>query len=200
MKFLIFILPIFFITNILYGQSVNNAIKKGNDAYKKGDYKAAQENYQEALKREPGNEAAHFNLGNARKRLKSAVDAEKQYDEIIETTTDASLKAKAYYNKGLSLIEQQKIKEAIDAFKQSLILSPTDNDARENLQKAMNAQQKQNQQKQSPQPKQNKQPQNKNKLTAQKAEQYLQQLRDQEKRLQSELQKKAVNEQPDIDW
>ncbi len=188
-----------FSAGFLQAQQANNAVKKGNDAYKKGDYKTAQENYADALHIEPGNEAARFNMGNALQKQNSTADAEKEYDEIISKTNDASLKGKAYYNKGLSLIARQQLIEAIDAFKQSLMLSPADNDTRENLQKALNELQQQQKQNQ-PQQKNNQPQQNKSKLTQQKAEQYLQQLREEEKRLQKELQKKPDDEQTDMDW
>lgn len=186
---------------ISFSQNNNNIIKKGNDAYKKGDYKTAQENYLQALSTDPKNYTARFNLGNAQQKQNNAMASEKQYDEIIATGKDSSLISNAYYNKGLSLIAQRKLVEAIDAFKKSLLLSPLDNDTRENLQKAMN-ELKQQQQKQNPQPQnQNKTPKpSDSKLNKQKAEQYLQQLRDEEKRLQKELQKKSNSNQPDQDW
>ena len=201
MKFFIAILSLVFGIQILFAQTANNAVKKGNDAYKKGDYKTAQENYLQALTADPKNNAARFNLGNAQQKQNNADAAEKQYDEIITNAVDSSLMSSAYYNKGLSLIAQKKLIDAIDAFKKSLLLSPGDNDTRENLQKAMN-ELRLLQQKQNPQPqKQNKQPkQNDSKLNQQKAEQYLQQLRDQEKKLQKALQKKSTNNQPEEDW
>ena len=201
MKFFIAILSLVFGIQILFAQTANNAVKKGNDAYKKGDYKTAQENYLQALTADPKNNAARFNLGNAQQKQNNADAAEKQYDEIITNAVDSSLMSSAYYNKGLSLIAQKKLIDAIDAFKKSLLLSPGDNDTRENLQKAMN-ELRLLQQKQNPQPqKQNKQPKkNDSKLNQQKAEQYLQQLRDQEKKLQKALQKKSTNNQPEEDW
>lgn len=186
---------------VLSAQNYNSVIIKGNDAYKKGDYKTAQLNYQQVLKTNPSNLPAMFNLGNTLQRQKNAGDASKQYDAVIAASTDSSIKSKAYYNKGLSLIAQQKLTEAIESFKQSLLLSPTDNDTRENLQKAMNDLRQQQQKQSSQQQPQNKKQQPKeNKLTQQKAEQYLQQLSDEEKRLQKELQVKQQSTEQQQDW
>ena len=129
---------------------------------------------------------------------------EPKISKISEATSDNDFKAKAFYNKGLTMIKYQKLPEAIEAFKQSLILNPEDNDTRENLQKAIEElkrqqhqqpQQKPDQQKKPPPPK----PQNK---TANKdvMEQKFDELRDKEKQLQKLLQKKSNDNQPDKDW
>lgn len=195
-------------------QPGNGLVKKGNDEYKKGNLKSATDSYRKALVKDKNNKAAQFNLGNALEKQSQAADAEKEYNELLNSNADNDLKSKASYNKGLSLIQQKKMQEAADAFKQSLKVNPEDNDARENLQKVLNEikkqQQQQNQQQQKKEQKkqqedqkqqQQQQPQNKTKLSAQKAEQLLNQLRDKEKQLQNQLQKQKPNtQQQEKDW
>ncbi len=178
---------------------------------KKKDYKTAYNNYLKATEQDSNNSIAQFNLGNSLQKQNESVKAEKVYDELAASASSTNLKSKAYYNEGFSLIQQKKIADAINAFKQSLRLLPEDDEARENLQKALNElkqQQQQNQpqqnqkkqqqqQNQSPPPSQPKQ----NKLTPQRAEQLLSNLREQEKQLQKQLQKqKLPNDQQEKDW
>ncbi|MGI8951842.1 MAG: tetratricopeptide repeat protein [Chitinophagaceae bacterium] len=194
-----------------HAQNANNLIKIGNDAYKKGDYKNAVTQYQKALQQDAKNNIAKFNLGNALQKQNQFAESEKEYDEIAKNSTDENLQANSYYNKGVSLVQQKKLPEAITAFKQSLKLSPTDDSARENLQKALNdlKQQQQNQSQNNQQKKQQKQnqqkqkqqPQDKNPLSKQRAEQLLSNLRQQEKELQKKLQQqKTTTGQPEKDW
>ena len=189
----------------VFSQNGNNFVQNGNDAYRKNDYKTAVEQYQKALHKEPGNIAAKFNMANALLRQKDAAGATKQYDDILTTTNDQSLKAKTFYNKGLASIQQQKLDDAIAQFKQALNLAPEDNDIRENLQKALNEKRKkdeQNQQKNKQQPKKDQpKPQQKEKpANKQLMEQKFNELRNQEKQLQKQLQRKPVDNQPEKDW
>ena len=192
-----------FIFCSLHAQDVNRTIKQGNDAYKKGDYKDAASLYRTALGKDSKNAAAKFNLGNALDKQSDPVYAEKYYDDVASSTTNASLKAKSVYNKGVAEAQQQKLPEAIESFKQALTLTPEDDEARENLQKAINDLKKQQQQQQ-PQPnksKQKQQPQQKNKMpNPQMMEQKFNELRDKEKQLQKMLQQKPNQSQPDKDW
>ncbi|MEP6466246.1 MAG: tetratricopeptide repeat protein, partial [Parafilimonas sp.] len=56
---------IFFLyATVLSAQQVNNFIQKGNDAYRKGDFDVAVENYKNALRKAPDNNTARFNLAN----------------------------------------------------------------------------------------------------------------------------------------
>lgn len=187
-----------------FAQKVNSIIKSGNDAYKKGDYKNAEKFYKEALEEDNDNLFAQFNLGNALLKQNNIIEAAKYFSKASEAASDNDFKAKVFYNKGLTMIKYQKLPEAIDAFKESLLLDPEDNDTRENLQKAIEElkkqqhqqpQQKPDQQKKPPPPK----PQNK---TANRdlMEQKFDELRDKEKQLQKLLQKKSNDNQPDKDW
>jgi len=189
---------------LLEAQEVNVIVKDGNDAYKKGDYKNAAEFYKKVLGKDAKNSTAKFNLANALQKQSNFTDAEKYYEEAADIS-DAGLKAKALYNKGLSQVQQQKLTEAVEAFKQSLTLAPDDNDTRENLQRAINelkkkqqSQPQQQDKKDQPKPKQDKN--NNKKPNKEMMEQKFNELRDKEKQLQKMLQKKINMEQPDKDW
>jgi Ca-activated chloride channel homolog len=203
MKYFIPILLLLF-GSTLFAQKANNEIEKGNEAYKKGELKTAVENYKNALRKEPENNTARFNLANALQRENETQQSKKRYDEIIANADINSLKSESNYNKALAFIKEKDLQNAITSFEESLKENPSDDDARENLQKAMNdlkKQQQQNQpqnqkQKQQRNPKQQKQPAvNKDML-----EQKFNELRNQENQLQKKLQSKNNTTQPEKDW
>lgn len=190
-------------------QTANATIQKGNEAYKKGDFTTAYSDYLKATEQDPNNVAAAFNLGNSLIKTNKASDAVVSYENAIKNSNDNNAKADSYYNEGLAYIKEKNLRKAAEAFKQSLRMSPNDQDARENLQKALNdlkKQQQQNQpqnknqqQKQDQQQKQKKQPQSK--MSQQMMEQKFRELRNQEKQLQKQLQQRNNSPfQPEKDW
>ncbi|MBX3254945.1 MAG: tetratricopeptide repeat protein [Chitinophagaceae bacterium] len=194
------------ITVYMCHAQVNSFINKGNEAYRLQQYDKAADAYREALRADPNNTTAAFNLGNALFKNKQFDEAAKQFDEMSRNTADKSLQSQSYYNKGVSLTQQKKLEESIDAYKQSLRLNPADSFARENLQRALNEKQQQQQQEQQQeqkkqQNKENNPPPKQNKLNQQQVQQLLKALEEQEKKLQERVMKKApVPGQPDKDW
>ena len=130
-----------------FAQKDNELVRKGNDAYKQQKFEEAGKQYETALQQNSGNNTANFNLGNTKFKSGNYEAATKQYDALAGNKTDKQLLAKSLYNKGVSLIKQQKLDEAINAFKQSLRADPSDAETRENLQKALNEKKQQQQQK-----------------------------------------------------
>lgn len=175
-------------------------VMKGNELYKRQQYDKAAEEYQKAAAINNKNPRALYNLGNALYKGKKTEEAQKVYDDAAEKSKDATGKEKAVYNKGVTLTRQNKLQESIDAYKGALRLTPTDEEARQNLQKALNELKKQQQQQpKQDNKKQNKdknkqnpdnQPQNKSKLNEKQAEQMLNALRQEEKKLQQGVQKR----------
>ena len=188
-------------TTTLYAQNANNDIAKGNEAYRKGDYDEAAKNYQTVLKKDPSNIIARFNLANALQKQDNIKEANKNYDEIVDAAGLNSLKAESNYNKALAFIKGKDLLSAIQSFKASLKENPNDDEARENLQKALNElkQQQQNKpqsNKQQQNPKQQKQPP----LSKEMMQQKFNELRNQENQLQQKLQNKNNATQPEKDW
>ena len=197
-----------------YSQKTNNIIVKGNEAYRRQQFAEAEKNYRAALARNPGELKAGFNLGNTFYKEKKLDAATGTYATVAEKARQPVFRAQANYNLGTALANGKKLPEAISALKQTLRETPYDNDARDNLQKAMNElkkdQQKDQKKQQQPdkkdrkdkQDKQNQeQQQNQSKLSPQRAEQLLSQLQQQEKQMQKQLQKqKSPVYQQEKDW
>ncbi len=217
----------FFIANNSFAQNVKNEIIKGNEAYKKNNYDAAENSYRDALKIADNNSTASYNLGNTLFRKNNTDEAVESFDNTIKNSSDNVTKEKAYYNKGVAYQKAKKLPECINAYENALMLNPNDEDARQNLQRALKQQQQQKQQQQKQdqkdkkqQPKQdqkkqdqqNKQDQQKqkdepkpqpSKLTKQDAEEKLKSLLENEKQLQDKLHKingAASPDKPEKDW
>jgi tetratricopeptide (TPR) repeat protein len=191
-------------------QDEKTIIKKGNEAYKKNEFEKAAAEYQKVITKKPANATAQYNLGNAlykNNKNKEAVDA---FDNAAESGNSKEEKSKAYYNKGVVLQNDKKLPECIAAYKNALKLNPQDEDARLNLQKALQQlQQQQKQQQKDNQQKKQQKEQEKNqpkpqepKITKKDAEEKLKALLQQEKNLQDKLRKTNVAgpNKPEKDW
>lgn len=198
------LLTILFLGNglISFAQQVNSSLIKGNDLYKKGDLKNAESAYNEALKIDGKNTTALFNKGNSLFKQNQFGEATKQYQATAENTANSELQAKAYYNKAIAEIKQQQFQEALQSLKQSLKLNNNDEETRENLQKVLTEMNKQkpNENKQEKKDNKNDKPKEKP-LTKDQAEQQLDMLRNEEKRLQKEIQQqKTKPSRQEKDW
>lgn len=196
-----------------FSQGDKQLIKEGNDRYKKSDYVGARSDYEKVLEASPDNEVAQYNLGNALYKADKTQEAVSAYDKSIQQLSDPVKKSNAYFNKGVVLQNNKKLPDCIEAYKQALRLDPQNEDARQNLQKALQ-QQKQQQQQQDkdkdkkqdqPDKDKNKQQQQKpqqSKINKEEAEEKLKALLEKEKNLQDKLRK--VNgvsaNKPEKDW
>ena len=202
-------------------QNEKALIKKGNDAYEKKEYENAITNYKQATEKSPANATAQYNLGNALYKNKKTDEAVQAFDNAIENAESKEDKSKSFYNKGVVLQNNHKLPECIEAYKKALKLNQQDEDARQNLQKALQQQKQEEQKKDNKEQKkpredkkqkekekqkdedQNKQPKPQpSKLTKQDAEEKLKALLQQEKNLQDRLRKvnTATSSKPEKDW
>jgi len=165
-------------------------MQEGNARYRQQQYAEAEALYAEALAIRPSRLDARYNRANTLVRLNRPEEALKEFHDVAFKATEADLKAKAYYNKGVILSGQQKLEESIEAYKMALRHNPADQQARENLQKALTElKKKKPQQPQPQQPK--KQPQKKPqpKMNQNEARQRLKLLEQKEKNVKDRMQK-----------
>lgn len=160
-------LPLLFSGLFSFAQKEKKPLIEGNKFYKEQDYKQSAEAYNKALNLAPANPLANYNMGNTQFRLNKFEDAAGLYNNAIVNSRNKSEKEKSFYNKGVSFSKQQKLEESINAYKEALKLDPADQEARENLQKALlekkqQDKNKENKDKQNKQDKDNKKDQNKN--------------------------------------
>jgi Ca-activated chloride channel family protein len=205
------------LNNFSFAQQVNKEIKNGNKSYKNNNYGGAAESYQKALQISPENPFASYNLGNTLYKANRAEDAVKFYDNSIKSAPDYTTKQKGYYNKGVAYQKQNKLPECIRAYKNALKIDPKDEDARQNLERALKQQKQQQKQDDKKDKKQDedkkddkkKQDQEKNdpkpqpsKISKQDAEEKLKSLLEHEKDLQEKLKKVRVAspDRPAKDW
>lgn len=210
--FLITILISF--TGSLSAQNINDNINNGNKYYQEGNFDKAEKAFQNALEKSDKNDVANYNQGNTQFRKNKFEEAVKYYDKAIQNAENNTTRQNAYYNKGVVLQAADKLPECIIAYKNALILNPNDEEARQNLQRALTKQQEQQQQQQQenkkqknqnqkPQPKNNKQQDKKPPTISKKdAEEKLKALSAKERELQDRIRKikGASVEQPEKDW
>lgn len=108
-------------------------VRRGNRQYAKENYENAMARYEQALQRAPASFVAQYNLGNAlfkAERYDTAEQAMRRAAADSLRTPEQS--AHAVYNLGDAQFAQQKLQEALESFKQSLRLNPTDMEAKYN--------------------------------------------------------------------
>ena len=118
------LLLILIITIRTGAQRASNFIRKGNEQFREQKYDQAELQYGNALKQEPTNTTAKFNLANTLYRRGKYEEATKTYGDITAVEKNATLNSKACYNQGVTLSSQHKLEESIEAYKNALRQTP----------------------------------------------------------------------------
>ena len=132
-------------------QEAEDALRKGNEFYRKGDHVAAGQAYQQANAADPNDLRATFNLGDAEYKQGKFPEAQQQFEQSALRAKDSVEQARAYHNIGNSWLGQKKPEEAIKAYREALRRDPSDEDTRYNLAYAQRMLQQQQQQQQNDQ-------------------------------------------------
>lgn len=178
MKYCVAIL-LFFLCVDTRAQNAATYITRGNEYYLQLQFEPAEAQYRLALDKAPNNAEAKYNLANAlmqQKKFKAAIE---MYEGV--TTDNSNLRAAAFYNAGVSYSKQKDLPNSIEAYKSALRISPTDKEARENLQKALSELKQQQQQ-------QNDQNKGGGGMVQKQADEKLKDLQKKEKDLQRKMQ------------
>ncbi len=132
----------------LFAQADRKFIRQGNREYEKEKYSESEISYRRAIDKNKSSGDAVFNSGDALYRQKKFEDAGKQFIESHRMNEDKDKKSASMYNMGNSLLMADKLKESIEAYKNSLKLNPGNMEAKYNLAYAQDMLKKQEQQQQ----------------------------------------------------
>ncbi|MGD2153015.1 MAG: tetratricopeptide repeat protein [Gemmatimonadales bacterium] len=129
------------LTAALLGFSFWGQEPGGNRAYRGGDYAKAVERYRAALARGAAAPRLEYNLGTALFRVGQAEEARLLLESALRAQSP-ELRARAFYNLGVVLTQgdpprAEDLRAAIAAYRRSLLLDPSNEDARWNIELAM---------------------------------------------------------------
>lgn len=183
------------------GQQVEKIIQSGNNFYKNQKYSDAEKEYKKIPQADSLGAIAKYNLGNTLYKAGEKPDAIKAYSDLINDPRNSKMIADLYYNKGVVLSSQNKLEESIEAYENALLKNPGDNEARENLQKALlqlkklkefkDQNNKQQQKRSQPPP---------SSMNQKEASQKMKELEQKEKEIQQRMQKQTTGNSPQKDW
>ncbi len=132
MKKIFFILSILISLNCL-SQNKKSLLRNGNELYNDSSYNEAEMKYRKSLEKDQDYFSASFNLADAVYKQDRYKESSALFDALKDDAPSKIDLAKVYHNLGNSLVKEQKIEEAIDAYKSALRINPKDKDTRHNL-------------------------------------------------------------------
>jgi Ca-activated chloride channel family protein len=144
MKNTLFILS-FLMSFNSFAQNKKSFLRDGNELYADSSFNEAEIQYRKSLEKDQDYFNASFNLADAVYKQERYEESSALFDALKDNAPTETDLAKVYHNLGNSLVKEQKLEEAIDAYKSSLRINPKDKDTRHNL--AITHRQKQQQEK-----------------------------------------------------
>ena len=174
-----------------FSQNATQSILKGNQLYQNSQFDLAEVQYRKALEYDPDNEKAKYNLTNALQKQNKYDEAAKLLDDLAGSSKDNSVKSAAYYNQGVAYTKMKNLDASIESYKKTLRINPNDQEARENLEKALL--QKKNQQSSS-------QKKSSSNMSQKEAQQKLDMLNQKEKQLHQRKDKQQQGSGQAQDW
>ena len=168
------------------------------EQYRSGEYAAALNLYRDALVDRPEAPELHFYVGDALFKNGDYEKALQEFAQVLKAPGE-KIRAQAHYNMGNSYFQQQAFEQAVESYKQSLQLDPADEDAKVNLELALEQLQQQDQDQQDQQDQQQSEAGEDEPISPREAEQLLDALEDREQEAQKRR-FRAVGRAQDKDW
>lgn len=128
-------------------ESYKTLIYEGNQQFEKGNYESSSSKFLGAIKQNPKDFAAHYNLGNALYKQKKYDEAKAEYEKASALAQTKADKTAALYNQGNAYMQSENPQKAAELYKQALKYDPYNENVRKNYEIAM-LKDKENQQKQ----------------------------------------------------
>ena len=118
-----------------YGQLYpeRSLIRQGNRAYENGNYVESEVLYRRALEKAPESYEAYSNLANSFYRQERYEEAESIYSRLFADTANIGYAPNTFYNRGNAYFQQRRLQEAIESYKNTLRINPSDMEAKFNL-------------------------------------------------------------------
>jgi len=195
-----------FTTVPAFGEDHISLVKKGNEAFKTGDYKKALEFYHSAETDLPESPELQYNIAGALHKGGNYEEAVDKYSKALNTS-DINLEAKAHYNFGNTYFRMQDYQNAIKSYEDALNINSEDMDTKYNLELARKMlkeqmkpqQQKQKQQQQNQDQQQQKQDQQQQQQNQDQQQQQQQQQNQDQQQQQQEKQQQKVTSKEDAE-
>ena len=137
-----------------FAQNKKSFLRDGNTLYADSSYNDAEMQYRKSLEKDQDYFNASFNLADAVYKQERYEESSALFDALIDNAPTENDLAKVYHNLGNSLTQEQKLEEAIEAYKNALRINPNDAETRHNL--ALSKKQKQEQEQQEEKKEENK--------------------------------------------
>jgi len=177
----------------IYAQGGRKYIRQGNKEYEKDLYQESEVLYRKSLDKDQSSFEANFNLGDALYKQDKYEDATRRFSDLANEKTDKMERSRIYHNLGNSLLNENKLEESIEAYKNALRNNPDDQDTKHNLAYAMSMLQQQQQQQQDQQDQNQQQQQDQQDQNQQQQQDQDQQEQDQQQQQDQKDQKQQEN-------
>ena len=145
------ILILFTVALSAAAQNERKVIRQGMKEYEAGNFSEAEIQFRKATDLNQQSFEAEYNTGAALYGQEKYEETMKQYETLVDRAQNSETTAHVWHNMGNSLLEAQQYAPAIEAYKNSLRLNPSDMDTKYNLayaKKKLQEQQEQQQQQQ----------------------------------------------------
>ncbi|MBM3329059.1 MAG: tetratricopeptide repeat protein [Calditrichaeota bacterium] len=129
----------------LYADSPRKSASRGVEHFKREEFDKALAEFMAALDKDPSRPEIRYDLGTALYKLQQFPQAAEALSKAA-SSSDPKLAGNAWFNIGNALLGEQKFDEAVAAYKQALKLNHQDEDAKHNLEMALQMKQMMQQQ------------------------------------------------------
>jgi Ca-activated chloride channel family protein len=157
--YLLFLILIFGLLLAACSPSAEKLNRDGNQAFTEQAYLEALEAYQNAQIESPELAEPYYNAANAYYRQGQYEQALEQLQQALQFAEGENLAENSLYNLGNNFFNSQDLETAIEAYKSALLLDPHDQEAKYNLELALQQQEQQQQQQEQDQQQQDQQQQ-----------------------------------------
>lgn len=131
-RILVYLIAFLASAGAVYAQPDRRDVRKGNRDFRKEEWKSAEIDYRKALVKDSSSLAANYNLANTLYKMGDVEQAAKVYDSLKDSAPESEIAADWHYNRGNAASVLKDWQAAADAYRQALLLNPSDMDAKEN--------------------------------------------------------------------